>query len=150
MKRQSTRRQAGQALPELVLIVPALLLIMLGAVDFGQYMHDGIEAANAARAGVQYGAQSMLTAGDVSGITSAVQSDASDISSLSVSATTYCTCDGAPGTQYPCSAMPACGAGDHADLYVQVVVSKTFTPLVAYPGLHNVTVSRVAVQQVTP
>lgn len=143
---------AGQAVVELVVIVPILLLLMLGAVDVGRYMHDAIEAGNAARAGVQYGAQSMTTSTDSSGIASAAQTDANDIARLSITASNYCTCDSAPGTLYQgCTGMPACSSPDHADVYVEVVVSKTFTPLVAYPGIPSpLTVSRSAIQQVTP
>lgn len=144
--------QSGQAVVELVVIVPLLLLLMLGAVDFGRYVHDGIEVGNAARAGVQYGAQSVVASTDTTGIIAAAQSDAPDIAGLSITASNYCTCDKAAGTQYAgCTGMPSCASSDHRDIYVAVVATRTFTPLVPYPGVPNpLLISRTASQQVTP
>lgn len=146
------RAGRGQALVEMAFVAPLLILLVIGAIDFGRYLFQGIEVGNAARAGVQYGAQNAVTSMNAAGMATAAQNDAHDIGPLAVTASYYCTCDGSPGTEYvSCSGMPACAAGDHVDLYVKVLASETFTPLIAYPGMPNpVTIARTATQQVTP
>ncbi len=49
------RSQSGASLIELGIITPLLLLLALGAIDFGRAYYLSIEVTNAARAGVQYG-----------------------------------------------------------------------------------------------
>lgn len=146
------RADSGQAIAELAIVAPLMILLVVAAIDIGRYMFQGIEVGNAARAGVQYGAQNATTAINATGMANAAQADAHDIGTLSVTASNYCTCDGAPGTTYDgCTGMPACPTGDHVDLYVKVIASETFTPVIAYPGIPNpVTISRTATQQVTP
>ena len=66
-------RARGQALVELALITPVLLLLLLIAVDFGRLFFTYIQLNNAAREGAAYGAASPA---DTPGITAAVQREA--------------------------------------------------------------------------
>jgi len=50
-----SRRKGGAAV-ELALILPILVTLVLGAIDFGRFVSLYIAVANAARAGAQYGA----------------------------------------------------------------------------------------------
>src|ERR1700742_683559 len=66
----------GQGLLELALTLPLLMLILLGAAEFARFAWAAIETANAARAGVQYGAQTQITASDNVGMQTAALNDA--------------------------------------------------------------------------
>ncbi len=54
-KRSSIRHpESGQTLLEIALLLPMLVLLALGVVEFGRYGYIGILVANAARAGTAY------------------------------------------------------------------------------------------------
>jgi hypothetical protein len=48
------QKRRGQAIMELVLVLPLLLLLILGAMDFGRMFFTKIVTTNAAREGVNY------------------------------------------------------------------------------------------------
>lgn len=52
--RRRTYHRLGAAALELALILPVLLLLTLGAVDYGRFSHSWIAVANAARAGAGF------------------------------------------------------------------------------------------------
>ena len=52
---RSPHRRHGAAATELALILPVLMMIILGCVDFGRFAYDLIAVTNAARAGAAYG-----------------------------------------------------------------------------------------------
>jgi Flp pilus assembly protein TadG len=144
--------EEGQSIFELAVMAPLLLLLMAGAVVLGGFIYDGIEVGNAARAGVQYGAQNLLTAGDSAGIASAAKTDASQVANLTVSPSTYCACDSSKTTAVACPTtnVSPCASTDHLDYFVQVIASSTFTPLIRFPKLpSSITISRTAIQQYT-
>jgi Flp pilus assembly protein TadG len=47
-------KKQGQAIMDLILVLPLLLLLILGAMDFGRMFFTKIVTANAAREGVNY------------------------------------------------------------------------------------------------
>lgn len=51
----STRHQRGQAIVEFALLLPVLLLITLGVIDFGRGLHAYVALAGAARDGARVG-----------------------------------------------------------------------------------------------
>lgn len=146
------RSDDGVAIVELALIAPFLIVLALGIVDLGLYARDGIEVGNAARAGVQYGAQSTATSQNAASIVNAARADAHEVTTLTVTPSTYCTCDRVPGTHYPgCTGMPTCATGDHVDTFVQVISSKQFTPFVSLPGLpSSLLITKTASQEISP
>jgi len=143
----------GSAILELVVMVPFFILLLLGTVEIGTYMYDGIEVANAARAGVQYGAQSLTLAGDTTGIANAAVADAKDIklATGNVTSATMCTCD-FDGTVTSCSGASTCsGSLSARNMYLSDTVTMTFVPIVAFPGLpSSLSIVKVAKQVVTP
>ena len=72
--------ESGQGLIELALTLPFLMLILLGAAEFARFAWASIETTNAARAGVQYGAQTDITASDDSGMQTAALNDGVNLS----------------------------------------------------------------------
>jgi Flp pilus assembly protein TadG len=85
--------QSGQALVELTVGISVFVLLLVGVAEFGTVAYSAIEVSNAARAGVQYGAQSRTTAADTTGMQNAATQDAHDLSALiSATASKSCTC----------------------------------------------------------
>ncbi len=90
---------SGQALLELALIVPMLAFLLIGAVELSRVAYAAIEVSNAAHAGAQYGAQSIFTSGDLTGITNAASNDAANITLSSTTSTASYSCsDGSTPT----------------------------------------------------
>jgi len=130
----------GAALIELLIAIPLLILFVIGAAEFGRVYYAAITVANAARAGAQFGAQEGES-GNFAGITSAAQSEASDLGVISSFPSRFCRCpDGsAPACTGTC---PGFGA---PEVFVKDSVIKTVTFFFKYPGLpQSITVSRTA------
>src|SRR5258708_1796299 len=72
----------GQGLVELALTLPLFMLILLGAAEFARFAWASIETSNAARAGVQYGAQDHVTAKNSALIQAAALNDGINLSGL--------------------------------------------------------------------
>ena len=58
-------RQSGQSMVELAILLPVLLWILLGAVDFGRVYYTSIAITNAARVGSAYGMDSRRQNADI-------------------------------------------------------------------------------------
>jgi Flp pilus assembly protein TadG len=145
MKR-NRKSDNGNATVEFALLLPLMLLLVLGAVDFARLFYAAITVASAARAGVQYGAQDTIKAKDTTGMQTAASNDAADITGVTATAQAYCEC--ADGTRVDCI-TGTCSGGTKPPAYVQVTVQKTFTTLVDYPGIpHNTALSRTAIMRV--
>ena len=71
----AARGCSGQTVVEVALLLPLLLLLLVGVIEIGRYAYFDILISNAARAGAQYGAQSLIQAADVAGIRTAAQND---------------------------------------------------------------------------
>jgi Flp pilus assembly protein TadG len=127
------RGQHGQSLVEVALVTPLLLMLLLGTIEIGRYAYYGIEVANAARAGVQYGAQSLADSIDLAGIATAAKNDAPEVTNLTVTSQNRCACSGTPSNFVGCPAQ-ACGPG-HPLVFLQVDTQAQIAPLFHYPGL---------------
>ena len=73
------KNDEGQAVLELAIVMPLLVLLFLGAVEFGRLWYVDIEVTNAAQAGAAYGAQNHALASDVSGITRVAINDGGNL-----------------------------------------------------------------------
>jgi Flp pilus assembly protein TadG len=145
MRRSST----GAAMAELVIIAPLLLLVLLGLIQAGDAGDFAIKVGNAARAGVQYGAQNHVTAADAAGMETAATNDA-NTSGVTAVASYFCQCEDL--TASTCGAVGACSS-NHQNLYVKVVVTGTMASLLNYAlipaGLRTITLTRTATMRVT-
>lgn len=119
------RTSRGQSAVELALVAPVLFTLLLMVGDYGRVFFQSITVADAARAGAQYGSQNLTTAVDTTGIASAATNDATQISGLTVSSSTFCTCTGSAAT-VTCGPA-ACTAPATQKTFVQVNASATFT-----------------------
>ena len=139
----------GAALAELTLVLPFLLAVLIGLIEVGRFADYGIKVANAARAGVQYGAQNISTASDAAGMRSAAVNDTQSVSGLTVTAKNYCTC--ADGSADAGCVIATCSA-THRIVYVEVDTVGKLPSLFNYPGipasLKTITVTRSAIMRV--
>ncbi len=124
----------GQALVEFAVILPVLMLILLGSIDFGRIMFSYIQINNAAREGVAY---AMGQPNDVAGITQRAlqETDVQSQRGENPVAVNVTCIDSSSGTTVPCSSAPSTGLGSE----VKVAVSERFnffTPLISnlFPG----------------
>ena len=155
-------RCRGLAFTEFVLVLPLAFMLFLGILDFGRVFYAAMAVSNAARAGVQYGAQSNAYSGDFPGMIAAATAagDASGIGGFgTMGACRYCKCaDGtgscnscSPGSD-GCSSASSCLAScpsDAPQIYVSVSANKVFTTLFPYPGIpHTTTLNRTAIMRV--
>ncbi|MBI5395827.1 MAG: pilus assembly protein [Verrucomicrobia bacterium] len=115
-------RHSGQALAEMAIILPLLLLIALGATDFSRLYSHFMVVESAAAAGAQFGCISPAKATDTDGIRRAAMAQAQDITQ-----------------RHPVVSSSV------ANNMLSVTVTATFAPCVPWPGIpHSTTVSRSA------
>lgn len=128
----------GQAATELALAVPVLALLLVGGADFARAFYFNQAVVASARAGAQYGSQSVATATDTSGISAAALANGVNVPGLSASSS-FCTCQSpAPTGQTEC-ATAYCNGANSAATYVSVTTTATFKTLVHYPGVPQTT-----------
>jgi Flp pilus assembly protein TadG len=149
--------QSGQALVELGLLLPMLVLLLLGVVELGRYSYVGILVANAARAGTAYGTQTLSQSVDTTGIATAARNDfktnGQNPTNLAVTSTVSCGCDsGGTVTAFVCTGTGAgtCATG-HWVVQLSVTASGTFNAVFNssfFPT--SITVTRTSAMRVKP
>lgn len=146
MIRRLFRSETGTSMVEFAIIAPVFIFLLIGLIEVGRYAYFGILAANAARAGVQYGAQNTTTAAQTTAIQNAALQDGQNLSTWLITPTVLCSVNGATPTAAACSGA---GVPVNTIYYVQVVVTGTFTSLLNYPGIpHSSLISGSAVMRV--
>jgi Flp pilus assembly protein TadG len=152
--------QSGQALIELAISLPLLLLLLLGAAEFGRMAYMAIEVSDAAKAAVQYGAQDATTMIDTSGIQLAAQQNAPYVANYctSFSATVspdpknFCTCmtNGTPNPTTPSAAACTAACAGYVVHVLQVTTTASCNPIFHATGFSsaNITLNGSAVQEV--
>ncbi len=126
------RGASGSVTIEFGFVIVLLVSLAIGAFDFGRMGYQKIAVTSAARAGVQYGVQDMVTASDTSGMIQAARDDIDDTqSSLAITARRYCDCPG----QGEVSCTVACNDGSYSLMYVEVTVPDQIDLLFPYPGI---------------
>jgi len=142
--RQAGNSESGQALIELAVTLSLLTIILLGVIEFGQVAYTSIEVSNAAKAGVQYGAQNGTTAADTTGITNAAQAAAPNLSGLTANSSYACVCsDGSAST----CANTDCSSS-HIEETVTVTTQYQLTPIISMPAYGStITLNGSAIQK---
>ena len=137
----------GTSFIETAILVPCVLLVCCAVMDFGRVVYAGIEIANAARAGVQYGALTPGHSGDTAGMIQAAVNDASDLGTSNVTATARNFCECVSGTGEVTCTDTTCGTTPSG--YVSVTTNYTFNTTLHVPGLpQTVALARTAVMRV--
>lgn len=137
----------GAALTEMAILLPVLILLLLGSVDFGRGFFDALAVESAANAGAQYGGIDTVTAKDTAGIRAAVLADLGKTPgnrTVDVVVERYCNCKG--GVSVACSSG-SCGTSTPRT-YVSVTVEMPFVTMLDYPGIpHSMILRRTALQR---
>ena len=135
MKQTTTRWKSirGTAAVEMAIILPVLVVISLGAVDLGRLFYDGVNVANAARAGLSYGSLSETKSQNTTQITALANNDGAANGGVNVTVTRVCECAG--GSVVNCESGTC--SGNPPRVYVKVSTSKTYNTLLPYPGIPN-------------
>jgi Flp pilus assembly protein TadG len=155
---RSLREDLGGAMVETALTLPILVLMLLGAGEFGRVAYTAIEVSSAARAGVSYGAQSTTTVVDSAGIQKVATDDAPDLTlTTTVGKAGTCadgvhSCSGTNNSTAPGSG-PVCQNTDcttsQVETILTVTTSASVNPMITVPGLRGpYTVTGRAVQKV--
>ena len=134
--RQGGRRREpgrGQAIVEMAIVLPLLLLLFVGIIDFGRIYYTTMTVAHAARAGAQYGAQNNGTSTDINGMQQAGLDAAGDVPGVTVTARQYCQC--ASGQVVDCILDTDTCAEGVPQLFVEVTADKVYTTMLSYPGI---------------
>lgn len=131
------KREEGQALVETALSMSLLLLLMLGAVEFGALAYSAIAVGNAARAAAQYGSQTPVTAVDSGGMQQKAKNEYTTPSALTLVSGYSCSCAGT-GTSVVCTTnsvtAPAC-PNSYMEVTLTVQAQVSYTPAIHIPGL---------------
>ena len=133
----------GQTLVEVALLLPIMLMLLVGLIEMGRYAYFDILISNAARAGAQYGAQSLIQAADIGGIRTAAQNDG--LAAMTITVTQQCGC--------AAGALGGCPTGEVCPqplVYVRVTASDTYFSLFRYPGIpRNLTLTSTVTMRVS-
>ena len=130
------QRSRGQAIVEMAIVLPLLLLLLVGVVDFGRIYYTTQTVAQAARAGAQYGAQDNAYSTDIAGMKQAALDAAGDVPGVTANARQYCQC--ASGASVACTDTTTCPEGA-PQVYVEVTADKVFTTWMQYPHIPSST-----------
>jgi Flp pilus assembly protein TadG len=114
------RGTRGQSLVEFALILPVLLILMLGTIDFGRVYFAYVSVTNAARNGAQYASFSSEAAADSDGIRNAALADTVELVNTS------------PTNP---NVTVATGTDSQSRLYADVTVAYTFSTIFPWPGI---------------
>ena len=120
----------GAALVELALTVPFLLLLTVGAIDFGRAYRQSVTISHAAETGAAYGAQNNITSGHDTRMTQMARDDAADVGTVTVTSARVCKCPN--GTEVDCVTGTCTGYGAPR-VYVKCLVEKNFDVLTNLP-----------------
>lgn len=153
-KNTSRQHEDGGALVELALVLPVLILVFVGTVDYARVFHTSQALNNAARAGARYGSHTPARSGDIAGMQTAATT-ATNITGVTAVASRSCQCATSAGifsatlpTANDCTSPEATSCpGTHRVVTVSVTTSKTFTTIMSggLPSfMQSVNLSRTA------
>jgi Flp pilus assembly protein TadG len=142
---KAIREDKGGAMIEFALVFPLLLLLCLGATDFGRLFFNAVTLANAASVGAFHGAQNNVTAAQSALMVTRAEQDANNLDGVNGTAALFCECPGSPAAQVDCSLATdatACPGYGPPRAYVRTDLQQTFNTVVNYPGIPASTVVR--------
>jgi TadE-like protein len=120
----------GNISVELALVLPFLLMLVMGAYDFGRGFTEKLRLNSAARAGAQYALEKYNEVEDAAGVIQSARNDAEDVNNtLTVTPRYFCTC--LVGGEIACGT--SCGGGEVPMRYIEVDVSGPFELMFDYP-----------------
>lgn len=154
--------ESGQALIELAISLPLLLLVLLGGVELGEIAYASIEVTNAAKAAAQFGASNggayVSTGLDTQGMLAAANNDAGNLGNSIAFASGYptmacsCTNGGTATCSVPVTCAPKGSLPSQPIVTVTVQMTTNFNPLIYIPGWSHTSITLYgwAQQEVLP
>jgi len=127
----SLRSRRGAATLEFAVVGVTLVMLGLGAADFGRLYYESIAVTGAAEAGALFGSRNPETARDSEAVRAFVAADLGP--DAEIEADFYCDCPDRPGAAVACGA--SCPSYGEPRLYVRTRVSKRFQTIGRYPGI---------------
>jgi Flp pilus assembly protein TadG len=122
----------GSQLVELALVLPLLLLILAGSIDFGRAYFVAIKVSSAAEAGATYGLQNPT---DTTGMNAAATLDSPDLPNLTSTATYGTECSDGTSAVALSGTPPTCSVNVVG--YVEVDTTSVYKPILIYPGIQS-------------
>lgn len=126
------REQRASSLVELAVTLPLLLILLVGAIDFGHGFYLALEVSSAAQAAALFGVQNPT---DTTGMTSLAQLNAQDVAGLHVTTVSGCECSDGTSATTDCTSLFFCSA--NIVRYVEVTVTGTYVPILSFPGVNT-------------
>lgn len=128
-----TQRRRGAAAVELGLLLPLLMLILLGTIDFGRFAHSYIAVTNASRAGAGFAAMNPFTNASKPSWDAKIRQTVLDELRQVIDAD-----PDVADTDVQVTALRTFETGQSTSLwYVDVTVTMPFETLVSWPGIPN-------------
>jgi Flp pilus assembly protein TadG len=131
------RSESGTAAIEFGLFIPVLLVVLMGTVELGFLMYEGMQVNNAVEVGILYAAKNGWNSANITNAMVGASILPTGLNALTATPapTQFCGCPTAVGITNlgspPCSAT-AC-SGSPAGTYVQVNASLTHTVIIPTP-----------------
>lgn len=160
--RKLKRDDRGQALIELAISLPLLMLLLLGATELGRIAYASIEIANAAKAAAQFatygGAYSATTGSgwDENGMLVAARADAGELSGVNFAANypaMSCSCTSGTANCGSGNIPPTCtvakGTPPNPTVTVSVRLQTSYNPLIFIPGWTHASITLYGYAQQT-
>jgi Flp pilus assembly protein TadG len=129
----------GGAMLELAVVLPVLMLIAIGVMDYGRVYYTSVAVSNAARAGAEWGAIDSGHQANSTAIQNFAKLDGVDAGTITVTSQQICKCGSTTvGCTSTCSGLAP-------NVWIEVTASKSVPMLLKYPGLATtISVSRTA------
>ncbi len=121
----------GIATVEFALVSPLLLLLLAGVLDFSMLLRTATCAAEAARAGTEYGSKSATAAADTAGMQAAALDAVPGVAGMTATAARSCKCS--DGSAVSCGST--CASGKMM-VYVQVTAQVAAHTVFDYSALN--------------
>ena len=130
------RSESGSSIIEAAVLTPVLLLLLLGAADFGHGYYVAEEVAAAAHSGAAYAIQNPgRLSSDSAGIKTAAKNDAANVTNLTVSTPDWgCECSDGSSYSASCASVPSSCTANWV-YKVTVTASTNYAPLFPWPGI---------------
>jgi len=120
----------GASFVELAIVLPLFLLMLIPVMDLARGFYTAIEVASAAHAGAIHGLENPS---DTDGMVQAAKAGASNLSSVTATATYGCECSDGTSAVDSCATIPTCTY--NYVTYVDVSVTTPYRTVFGYPGL---------------
>ncbi len=140
-------RRRGNAAVELGVSIPLILLLTLGATDFGRLFYSAVTVVGSSVAGAFFGAHNNLYSVDSSGMQGLASSSATNLESVTANGTEYCDCPDDPASGPDDTARTVdctnavCTASGYGipRLFVPMKVTHNFQTFGPYPWIPSAT-----------